>query len=100
MISTNHSVAFDGEDILMGDSLQTSFEVDDVAPAPRAEACPVGFIRYKDSCYHIVGSSELTWHLASTYCQLHGSKLVEINSESEQRMVEAMIRANNGKLPY
>lgn len=62
----------------------------------RPPPCPVGFIRYKNSCYHIVGSSELTWSIANTYCQLHGSKLVEIESESEQRFIANMIKVKKG----
>lgn len=64
----------------------------------RTPPCPVGFIRHKNSCYHIIGSSELSWSIANTYCQLHGSKLVEIESESEQRFIESMIQAAKGNL--
>lgn len=60
-------------------------------------SCPVGFIKHKDSCYHIIGSSGVTWPIANTYCQLHGSKLVEIETESEQEFIEDMIKAAKGK---
>lgn len=56
------------------------------------EKCPVGFIRFKNSCYHVVeATGEMTWHVASTYCQLKESRLVEIQSELEQQFVESLV---------
>lgn len=73
---------------------QRNIEAQIKDPSP----CPIGFIRYKNSCYHIIGSGELTWSIANTYCQLHGSKLVEIETENEQRFIQNLIKARKGKI--
>lgn len=57
------------------------------------DSCPIGFIRFKNSCYHLVeATGEMTWQIASTYCQLKDSKLAEIQSEAEQQFIESLVR--------
>lgn len=60
--------------------------------------CPNGFIRHRRSCYHVVESSgAMTWDIADTYCQLHNSHLVDIQSESEQIFIENLISTKQGE---
>ena len=96
-IRQSESVDIRNKDNITANNSDHTKTSQDRVGSSRTPPCPVGFIRHKNSCYHIIGSSELTWSIANTYCQLHKSKLVEVNSESEQRFLESMIKANNGK---
>ena len=64
----------------------------------RTEPCPMNFLRHKDSCYHITKPSQISWAVADTYCKLYDSKLVEIDSKSEQNFIESLIRLTKDNL--
>lgn len=79
------------------ESIKDDSESSEEIPAT-TEPCPVNFLRHKDSCYHITKPSQMTWGVADTYCKMYDSKLVEIDSKSEQNFIESLIKLTKDNL--
>ncbi|XP_017543208.1 ladderlectin-like [Pygocentrus nattereri] len=56
--------------------------------------CPVGWTKYNEHCIFYV-SQALDWAAAEANCLVLGAHLVSIHSESEYRMVKALIHAHD-----
>ncbi|KAL6491079.1 hypothetical protein MHYP_G00014240 [Metynnis hypsauchen] len=58
--------------------------------------CPASWVRYQGHCFFYI-SQALDWASAEARCLTLGAHLVSVHSESEYKMVKALIRTHDNK---